>query len=323
MEGISSTIMNRSEISVRGAVVSVPAAQISGRTIIVTGKWLSVAALKDEDYQQGDLVPDPEHAINCVRRHEELNADVFTFAQKITDPEPRFPFQVEWESVAVVPLISYEDWWTNCVSTDLRKDVRRSAKRGVVVRPVQFDDCFVRGIKHIYDEMPVRHGRPFWHYGKDVDTVMRENATYLDRSEFLGAFLGDELIGFLKVVYVDKVGRLMQIISKDAHRDKRPTNALIAKAIEVVAAKGCSHLTYGKYRYIEATDSLTAFKARNGFQEVKVPRYFVPITRKGKLALRFHLHHGVKGFLPPSVLLVARRARATVCYRFPVAGKAT
>ena len=31
-------------------------------------------------------------------------------------------------------------------------------------------------------------GRKFWHYGKDLNTVKRENGTYLDRCEILGAY---------------------------------------------------------------------------------------------------------------------------------------
>ena len=60
-------------------------------------------------------------------------------------------------------------------------------------------------------------------------TIRADTATYLERSEFLGAYYNGELIGFLKIVYVDQLGCLMQIMSKIGHQDKRPTNALIVK----------------------------------------------------------------------------------------------
>jgi hypothetical protein len=301
-----------SAISVAGVTVNVRSAEVDGKTVIVTGRWLRVAAVKGEDWLEGEVVPSPDHFIANVREHKALGADLFTFSQKLTDPTPRFPFFFDWDSIAAVPTLSFSDWWTNRVSTDLRCDVRKAAKRGVVVRPVEFSDDLIRGIVGIYDESPVRQGRPFWHYKKGFDAVKLANASYLERSEFLGAFWGDELIGFLKIVYVDRFARLMQIISKDAHRNKRPLNALIAKAVEVCEARGCSHLTYGKYRYSQGADSVTAFKHRNGFEEILVPRYYVPLTTKGGLALRLRLHRGGRALVPDPVLRSLKRLRASI-----------
>jgi hypothetical protein len=195
-------------------------------------------------------------------------------------------------------------------SQGLRKDVKRAEKRGVVVKVVDFNDDFVRGIMAIYNETPIRQGRPFWHYRKDFNTVKMECATYLQRSEFLGAYCGNELIGFLKIVRVDRLARLMFIISKIAHYDKRPTNALIAKAVELCVQRKCSHLTYGNFAYDgDASTSLVAFKRRNGFEQVDFPRYFVPLTIKGKLCLKLKCHHGIKGMIPKKLLNLARGAR--------------
>ena len=302
--------MDYAEIAVAGSTLKVPAAEINGKTVIVTGRWLKVATVKDEDWQEGEVVLSPASFLANVRQHGGLGADIFTFTQKPTDVTPRFPFLYEWESVAAIPIVSFSDWWTNHVSTDLRRDVKKAAKRGVVVRQVQFDDEFVRGIMGIYDETPIRQGRPFWHYQKSCEAVKQANATYLDKSDFLGAYWGDELIGFVKIVYVGHLARLMQIISKEAHRDKRPTNALIAKAVELCETKGCSHLTYGKYRYPQGSDQLTGFKHRNGFEEILVPRYYVPLTTKGKVVLHLGLHHGTKALVPAAVVKALKRVRA-------------
>jgi hypothetical protein len=114
---------------------------------------------------------------------------------------------------------------------------------------------------------------------------------------------------------VDRLARLMQILSKDAHRDKRPTNALIAKAVELCEARGCSHLTYGKYRYPQGADDLTAFKHRNGFEEILVPKYYVPVTTKGEVVLRLRLHKGAKAWVPPAVLRSLKSIRTSI-YRY-------
>lgn len=304
--------MNQTEISVAGTTLKVPSTEIDGKTVVVTGRWLKIAAVKDEDYQEGEIVLPPDQFLANTQQYLGLGADIFTFSQKPTDPTPRFPFPYEWDSVAAIRIVSFSDWWDNSVSTHLRRDVRKAAKLGVVVRPVPFNDDLVQGIMGIYNETPVRQGTPFWHYKKDFAAVKLANATYLERSDFLGAFWGEELIGFLKIVYVDQLARLMQILSKDAHRDKRPTNALIAKAVELCGAKGCSHLTYGKYRYPQGADDLTAFKHRNGFQEILVPRYYVPLTTKGRAVLHLRLHRGARALVPAHVRRLWKRFRAFI-----------
>jgi hypothetical protein len=311
------------EVSAEGRTIMVRVAEINGRSVIVNGKWVKVAAVMDEDWQEGEVVPNPERFIRQLKQINGLRADIFSFSQKLVDPTPRFAFPYEWDSIAAVPTASYSDWWKNRVSTDLRRDVKLAAKRGVVVRSVQFTDDLVRGIKEIYDETPIRQGRPFWHYQKDFEVVKRANSSYLERSDFLGAFLGEALIGFLKIVYVDRIARLMQIIAKDAHRDKRPMNALIAKAIEAAESKGCSHLTYGKYHYSQGSDSVTAFKHRNGFEEILVPKYYIPLTMKGKLALRYNLHHGVRAMVPAPFIRFSRGIRRGIYSRLQGSKKAS
>jgi hypothetical protein len=101
----------------------------------------------------------------------------------------------------------------------------------------------------------------------------------------------------------------MQIIAKEKDRDKRPMNVLIAKAVELAEVNRCCYLTYGHYRYPQGADSLTAFKRRNGFEEILVPRYYVPLTVKGNLALRLGIHHGVKALIPGRLLQQMKQVR--------------
>ena len=110
----------------------------------------------------------------------------------------------------------------------------------MVVREVPFDDAFVRGISAIYNESPIRQGKPFWHYGKDFEAVRRMNGTFMDRSIFIGAFFQDSLIGFVKLVSDEDRGQagLMQIVSMIQHRDKAPTNALDRASRSVLRRAG-------------------------------------------------------------------------------------
>jgi len=200
--------------------------------------------------------------------------------------------------VAAIPLTTY-DHWLKSLSQDSRRNVKLAEKRGVKVHVVPFDDALLRGIKEINDEMPVRQGRPFWNYGATLEAVKRENGTFRERADFIAAFLQDELIGYIKVVYVNKAGSIMQIQSKNAHFDKRPANAMIAKAVEIACQKGMQHLLYCKYTYGNKINcSIREFKRRNGFVQLNFPRYNIPLTSKGSIAIKLGLHNGLRSLLP-------------------------
>ena len=252
----------------------------------------------DEQLVQGDPLREPAAFVESLRNKR--MADILTFTQPlIMDAVRRHDYSMEWDNAAVIPITTYEDWWEKRLPQESRKNVRRAAKRGLEVKVVPFSDDLVKGIQAIYCETPVRQGNPFWHYGKPFDVVKMENATYLDRSEFIGAYFEDELVGFIKIIYVDRVATLIQIISKNAHQDKRPMNALLASAVDLCVKKGLSFLVYGKYFYGKNRSSLlTEFKRRNGFEERRFPCYFVPLTPRGRVAVALKLYRGVRGLLP-------------------------
>src|SRR5262245_22855294 len=162
----------------------------------VHGRLVRIAGLAAEGY---DFVDDPPEALDHLRT-QRPHVDLFTFAQELPDVTPRYDYPMEWDNVAAVPVSTFEHWRTRQVKDKTRNMLRRAERAGLVVRPVPFDDALVQGIAAIYNESPTRQGRRFWHYGKPLELVRRENATFLDRSVFLGAFLGDELVGFAKLV---------------------------------------------------------------------------------------------------------------------------
>src|SRR5438552_1655252 len=88
-------------------------------------------------------------------------------------------------------------------------------------------------------------------------------------------------------------------VRMSGHHDKRPANALIAKAVEICEAKGVRYLTYGNFHYgNKGIDRLLEFKIRNGFEAILMPRFYVPLTLKGALCMRLRLHRGLLGILP-------------------------
>lgn len=284
----------------------VPSSCFDGRTIVAIGRWIKTAVVWDEELLQGEAVPDPETYIAQLQ-NSGLRADIFTFAQKMPNVLPRHNFPLEWDCVAVIPITTSSEWWKNLTCRDVRRSVRKAKKLGVVVKEVEFDDAFVESIVKIYSESPIRQGKPFWHYRKDFETVKRETSTYLDRSTFLGAYYNDELVGFIKLVHVGSVMSILQIIGQIKHFNKRAMNALIAKAVEFCELKGVSYLTYGEYD--GPSSSLGEFKRRNGFQRVLLPRYYIPLTLRGQIALKLKLHRRLVDMLPKPVFTQLRKVR--------------
>src|SRR3954453_621926 len=85
----------------------------------------------------------------------------------------------------------------------------------------------------------------------------------------------------------------------------------MAKAVKLCLEKGSTYLTYGQLNYGNKRHStLKQFKIRNGFEEVLLPRYYVPLTWKGRIAIRLGFHRGLLGSLPPELIRRALAARA-------------
>jgi len=52
--------------------------------------------------------------------------------------------------------------------------IRKAGRAGVEIRVVPFDDKLVQAIVELYNENPMRHGKPLAHYGKDFATIKRD-----------------------------------------------------------------------------------------------------------------------------------------------------
>ena len=263
---------------------------INDQRVMVEGKALRIASFEQEWYED---VQDPLTLTNELRKAEP-RPDILTFWQRLPDTEPKYSYSMETEAVAALPIKSYSYWWDKQIDCKTRNMVRKSQKKGVTVKMVSFDDELIQGITSIFNETPIRQGRRFLHYGKDFETVKREFSRFLFREEIFGAYVGEELVGFIMLADAGRYAYLGQIISKIARRDLAPNNALLAKAVERCAERGIPYLAYALW----LEDGLGGFKRSNGFERFDLPRYFVPLTPKGKLALKLGFHRGWKGAVP-------------------------
>jgi hypothetical protein len=265
--------------------------QIKDHPVSVAGRLIKIARLRDEHY---DTLADPQEFIPLLASNSKRRADLFTFIQSVPDRSPRFAYHFEWDDAAVMNVSTYENWWRRQIKDKTRNMVRKAQKSGVEIREVAFSDELVRGIMRVHDETPVRQGRRFRHYRKPFATVKEEHGTFLDRSDFFGAYYQGDLIGFIKLVHCEGVSHLMQIISMVKHRDKAPTNALIAKAVERCAERQVPYLHYGVW----SRRSMGDFKMHHAFERMTIPRYYVPLTFLGRNALRAGLHRDVTERIP-------------------------
>jgi hypothetical protein len=299
------------ELSVKGKRRPVAAFRVDDAVVVTRGVFLRIAEIFDEYWLEADALPDYRHVIERLAEVSP-RPDVFTFAQRVPDTKPRYGFHMDWDNVAVIPVSSHAHWLRDQIAPASRRNVRAAEKKGVVVRVADYDDAYVRGVMSIYNESPFRHGRRYWHYNKDFATVQAENGTYAERSTFLGAYVMDEMVGYMKIVWDTRTAAIMQIVSKMASFDRRPNNALLSEAVRLCAERKVDYLQYEAFVYGNKVDSsLTRFKRANGFVRMDVPRYYVPLTRRGTLCLRLGLHKSLKDRIPERLanrLLAARDA---------------
>lgn len=291
------------ETLVKGRPTTLECVEIFGQTFVISRGAVTMVSLEDEWYED---VRDPSAVIKVLQRDHAIRTDLFTFWQRLPDYQPQHDYPVHWEEIAVLPVTTYDHWFNHQIKSRTRGLVRKAEKEGITVRETQYDDDFVRGLTAIFNEAPLRQGRKFWHYGKSFATVREQFSRYLHREIMIGAYLGEELIGVIMLGNAGRFGLTGQIISTIKHRDKATNNALIAKAVEVCEQRKLPHLCY----LFWSGDSLAEFKRRCGFEPKRVPRYFVPLTTKGRLALKLGVHRGWKELLPGGLKSSLKKLRS-------------
>ena len=131
----------------------------------------------------------------------------------------------------------------------------------------------------------------------------------LDKSKFIGAYEGESLVGFIKLNIAE--GRFANpglIVSKLEARKKYVNNGLIAKAVELCTAASIPYLTYTIWR----RGTQAEFLIRHGFQKISVPRYWIPLTKKGAIAFKLGLHRNIRAYIPDPIYQRLLRAKGAI-----------
>jgi hypothetical protein len=246
------------------------------------------------EYQK-DVLPTE----TLVEKLKEMGVDIFTFIERKwhqTIPNPPRNWIKTDDNIALLQVPSYDEWWSS-IGKKTRNMIRKAKKSGVTTKVSAVDAELAEGIWKIYNETPIRQGRSFPHYGVALQTVKRIVLSSKN-SNFIGAYLENELVGFIQLVHGDNITIISQILSLQAQWDKAVNNALLAKAMEVCADQQVKWLMYGR---MGNHPSLDKFKQNHGFTKFPLTRYYVPLTTKGKIAAKVGLYRDFKDALPQSI----------------------
>jgi hypothetical protein len=262
---------------------------------IALRKKLSIKIARNTKEYEKDVFPTEKF----VDRLKERDVDIFTFIERRwthTIPNPPGSWIKLDDNVAILQVPSYDEWWKN-IGKKTRNMVRKAEKSGVTTKVTEADEELAEGICKIYNETPIRQGRSFPHYGVTLQSVKRIVLS-AKNSTFIGSYVENELVGFIQLVHGDNIAITSQILSLQKHWDKAVNNALLAKAIEVCVNQHVKWLMYGR---MGNHPSLDRFKQSNGFTRFSLTRYYIPLTKKGKIAAKLGLHREIKDALPQRI----------------------
>lgn len=300
--GVTPTTVQQREVEVfdAGRWRGVSGLVAGDTAVYLTGRRLRIAIVRDEDYAPSPLT-DPEAWLTALRNWcpAGRTADLFAFSQRLPDTAPSFAYPWEPMSVAALKLGTF-DQWLAAVPRQTRQNVRRAERLGVEIKIQRLDDVLLRGIQAVNDESLVVQGKSSRFYGKTLAQVWKDQQRLADRSWYLCAYHAGKLIGYMKIVDCGASACVLSNLTRPSHADKRPANAILAGAVRLCVEEKIPYLVYGQLNYgNKRGGTLREFKLRNGFSEILVPRYYVPLTPRGRLALRLGLHRGPLGMLPP------------------------
>jgi len=260
-------------------------------TLAIRKKLFFKLAADTKEYEK-DVTPSEE----LLEKLRERRVDIFNLLERKWCSSISSPSK-SWvrakDNIALLDLASYDEWWKS-ISKKTRNMVRKAEKSGIVTKIAQPNKQLAEGIWKIYNETPIRQERGFPHYGEPLRNVVG-NVLSAQNSTYVGAYLQDELVGFIQLVHGKDIEVISQILSMQKHMDKAVNNALIARAVEACANRGARWVMYGR---IGNHPSLDSFKQSNGWTKFQLNRYFIPLTQKGKIAIKLGLHRDLKDSLP-------------------------
>jgi hypothetical protein len=248
-------------------------------------------ARNEKEYEKDIIITE-----DFVKKLGDREVDIFSFVERKWSGAT-FSVSPSWtkttDNVALLHVTSYDEWWKS-IGKKTRNMIRKSERKGILIQVTMPCEKLANGIWKIYNETPIRQERAFPHYGVSLQSI-RKNVLSARKSTFIVALFQNEIVGFIKLVHGDDTAIISQILSLQEFWDKAVNNALLAKAVEVCSHKAARWIMYGR---MGNHPSLDRFKQSNGFEKFPVTRCYVPITKKGQIAIKLRLHREAKDVLP-------------------------
>ena len=99
--------------------------EVCGKEMKVGGRFVRIARLEGEKHTFPD---DPEAVVHGLRRSR-MQADIFTFLQKVSDTSPKYKYSFEYDNLAVLPISTFEHWWNHQIRSYPRNRARQAEKK--------------------------------------------------------------------------------------------------------------------------------------------------------------------------------------------------
>src|SRR5437016_2764677 len=95
------------ETLINGKPARLECLEIGGQTYALSRGLATLVHLEHEWFED---VRDPMSVIAALKQSP-VNADVFTFWQRLPDTEPQFEFHKEWDRIAALQVTTFDYWW--------------------------------------------------------------------------------------------------------------------------------------------------------------------------------------------------------------------
>jgi GNAT superfamily N-acetyltransferase len=228
--------------------------------------------------------------------------DVFTFWNRVPNKAAlTVNGKVELDNIAALPITSVDYWRNVQVSRKVRNIIRKAVKNSVVVRHGSLCEEYYEELYSLFHGIIARQNKPFTHRHESLEQIKSGFEKLSNhRFEILNAYHNEKLIGTLGLLYSEETSLIGNFTVADEYQKLGVPSLLIEKAVErtVNAKKKLLIYTHWKTDKEASNDSLRDFKRHCGFQEMKVARYYVPLTFKGKVVIFLGLHKGKWGLMP-------------------------
>jgi len=98
---------------------------MQGKEIKIEGRLIRTARLDADKYM---FLEDPKPVLDGLRNCG-TRIDLFTFIQRLPDTSPKYPYPMEWDNFAALPISTFDNWWNKQVGFKARNKAKQAEKK--------------------------------------------------------------------------------------------------------------------------------------------------------------------------------------------------